>query len=180
MINFYTESIDKNLIEDFISLYKDFLIAPMEDMWESLTVENSKFYLVCLESNKIGYYSLDDNNYITQFFVLDEFIEFNYDILVFILKKHGIKNGFISTSDIKFLPIFLDLSKNVNVDTYLYTDNKNIVLKKPFDDLVVNVADDNDLKRAFDYVENSVNLKGDWQWDYLRNLGFMLTIEFWK
>lgn len=45
---------------------------------------------------------------------------------------------------------------------------------------MVKVADDNDLKRAFDYVENSVNLKGDWQWDYLRNLGFMLTIEFWK
>ena len=78
------------------------------------------------------------------------------------------------------MPVFLDLSKNVNVDTYLYTDNKNIVLKKPFDDLVVNVAVDKDLKRAFDYVENSVNLKGDWQWDYSRNLGFMLTIEFWK
>jgi predicted acetyltransferase len=142
----------------------------MDDMWEEAIIGVSNYYRIVLDNNDVGYFCLDDENILLQFFVSDKFLSESKEILEFILDGYKIKEGFISTIDIRSLPLFLDLNKEVHTHTLLYKDNFDINKSSPFDGIEIKVASSLDLQNIIDYYENKAVIQGSWLRPYCVNL----------
>lgn len=150
------------------------LIAPMDDFWEEGMLPSCQFYSI-KENDIIGFFSLDQENVLNQFFLNDtsKYIE----VLKIIILKKEVKRAYVSSYD----PLLLEAVKKLSIkkieNTLLYMQNKLVSPIKPFEDIENSIAQDEDLERAVEY-SNKVGIGGEWIIGYyqkiMRNNGLII------
>ncbi len=160
----------KQEIGKAIKEYYENLIAPMDDMWEEAIIGISNYYRIVLNNNDAGYFCLDNDNILLQYFIKDKFIDESKELLKYILKEYKIKEGFVSTIDIRSLPLFLDFNNEIHTHTLLYKDIYHVDMVSPFEGTEIKIATSTDLQNIIEYYENSVDIQGSWLRPYCINL----------
>ncbi len=162
--------ITKEEINKTIKEYYRNLIAPMDDMWEEAIIGISNYYKIVLENNDVGYFCLDDDNILLQYFIKDKFIDKSKELFKYILEKYNIEKGFVSTIDTRSLPLFLDFNNQICTDTFLYKDVCYVDKISPIEEIEIKIATPANLQGVLEYHENSVDIKGSWLKPYCINL----------
>lgn len=156
----------KNIVEEY---YKD-ITAPIDDMWENAIIGISDYYKVMRDSEVLGYFCLNQEGTLLQYFIRDEFISKSKEIFKYILEQYNIPKGFIGTNDIKSLALFLDFNKKVCTHTFLYKDIERTDIISPIKGIKILTATEEDLQKVMDYHINSLNMKGRWIKPYCSGL----------
>lgn len=152
----------KNKILSMTNKYYEYLTAPMDDMWEIGIIGKSNYYNVIFGDRKIGYFCLDNNNVLLQYFITDLFLDQSKEIFKYIISKHKIKEAFVSTIEPRYLSLCLDFQKKMDVDTILYTDSLDSNIKNPIKTAKFYLATMEELQDILNYQLNKVSLEGDW------------------
>ncbi len=138
------------------------LTAPLDDFWEEAVFPNCDYYLIKDKSVK-GFYSLDSNKSINQFYLSNK--DDYFSVLSKLIRDLNIKKAFASTYDPLFFDACLKLSSSKTSHTYLYTEDS---VQKTTLDIDFEVANIQDLERAVTYNKSLGD--GDWVRDYYKKL----------
>ncbi|MCM1990730.1 GNAT family N-acetyltransferase [Oceanirhabdus seepicola] len=152
----------KEEINKTIQKYYEYLVEPMDDMWEKAIIGVSDYYRIIFQNNDAGYFCLDKDNVLLQFFIKDEFIGKSKEIFKYILEKYNIEKGYVNTIDTRNLPLFLDFNNEICTDTYLYKDNCCIDRINPIENIEIRIASNKQVEKVLEYHEDSLNMTGSW------------------
>ncbi len=148
--------------------YKN-VIAPMDDMWELGIIPKGDFYTI-VNGNILGYFVVDADNNLLQFFFKEECASEASNIFEFIKKRKMINKAFVSTYEPRYLSLCLDKNDGVDINSMLYTEMKAIEVKKPLESIVAELAKIEDLDEILAYHKDKVGIDGDWLIEYCKKL----------
>lgn len=153
-----------NQIYPFINGYYETLLAPMDDMWEDSILPKSTYYRID-EEETIGFFAIDDENIMTQFYITDLKHE---DVFIDILKYFHIKKAYVSTYD----PIFKAVSDKFKLaavsHTLLFKQVHEPIKENTFS-IESHVAMIHELEEVINYYERN-DLGGAWLPAYIQTL----------
>ncbi len=155
---------DLNSISEYKKKYYNNLTAPMDDFWEEGLIPSCDFYLI----NDIGYYAVDSEGVLTQFYT-DKSCNFN-KVFTEVVKQKNIKKAYVSTYDPLFYKACKSISNDFSENTYLYEEN---IKHNPIsleDGIDIYIAKDSDLERAIEYNTFNLGEAGTWLKDYYTKL----------
>lgn len=91
----------------------------------------AEFYEINIGNKSVGYFSIFNNDKITQFYVMDEYLNLTQQIFKEALDNYSIKTAFVSTSDQLFLSLCLDFHKKIELQAYFFKDIAMRNVRKP-------------------------------------------------
>jgi len=151
-------------IYPFINGYYESLLAPMDDMWEDGILPNSTYYRID-EDETVGFFAVDDENVMTQFYVVDLKHE---DVFLDVIKYFHIKKAYVSSYDPVFKAVSDKFKNAATVNTLLYKQSSEPVITIDMDvEVQTATLDELDLITAY-YEMN--DLGGPWLENYLRRV----------
>lgn len=139
----------------------------MDDMWEEGYIPSCEFYIIKSDIN-CGYFALDNEGVLLVFHVED--IKIADELFDYIIHYKNIQKAYVSTYDPIFYSQCLRLKKNISLNTLLYTQDKDISITAPFDNIVVRHAEETDLENTARFFKEKIDLTGDWIEPYLTRL----------
>jgi hypothetical protein len=92
---------------------------PIDSYYEDHVIE-SKHYEILLDNVKCGYYSVFENELLTQFALDDKHMARAQEVFHQVLEKSSIKEIYLSTSDRLLLLLALDEQKSLTVQDYVF------------------------------------------------------------
>ncbi len=161
--------VDKENINEMINSYYKNVTAPMDDMWESGIIGKGDYFTIKKKEDVLGYFVVDNDNNLLQFFLKDECLNESSNIFELIKTSKEIKQAFVSTSEPRYLSLCLDNNDGVEINSYLYTEMEAIEFKKPLESISSQLANVEDLDRVLVY-NNEMGFKGDWLIKYCKDL----------
>ena len=167
-VNIYQTA--KEEISKTIKEYYENLIAPMDDMWEEAIIGASNYYKIVFNNSDAGYFCLDNDNILLQYYIKDKFIDETKELLRYIIQEYKIKEGFVSTIDVRSLPVFLDFNNEIHTHTLLYKDSYHVDKVSPIEGMEIRIATSTDMQNVIEYYENRVDIQGSWLRPYCINL----------
>ena len=121
-------------------------VSPFDSYLEERILK-SQHYEIINNSKQIGYFSIQNKNLLTQFYLEKEFRGFAQEIFNKIIKYEEVQKAFISTGDEFFLSHAMDLSKNVELGAYFFQDTKlTVPSEKIIDNFEYKIATLNDVE----------------------------------
>ncbi len=167
---FAIKKTDIESIEELRNSYYTNVIAPMDDMWESGIIPGGDFYTIEKE-NIFGYFVVDADNTLMQFFIKEEYENEAQDAFEFIKKQNNINTAFVSTYEPRYLSLCLDKNNGVEVNSILYIEMKAAEIKKPLESITSDFATMEELDAILAYDIEKVGIPdGDWLAEYTKYL----------
>jgi hypothetical protein len=118
----------KRAIKTNIASYND----PIDSYYEDHIIE-SKHFEIMLDNEKCGYYSVFNNEMLTQFVLYEKHLSKAQELFQEVLRKSEIKEIYLSTSDRLLLILALDIQKEVVVQDYIYQAGGEKECKRGFE-----------------------------------------------
>lgn len=114
--------------ESFIlsKAYIQTLALPIDGYRENVVIGNSQCYIINYNGQKVGHCFIDSKKTLVQFHVIKEHYLNATEIFEYLLSNELVKNASVSTKETEFLSLCLDYQKSISIDSYLFTDIKNI------------------------------------------------------
>jgi len=141
-INFVSYDKIKDKLLDNIKEHSLYIESFLEDH-----IIKSNHYEICVNSNQIGYFSIFNNNIITQYYLIKEYRHFSQEIFDKIRRYEDVKKAFVPTSADFFLTNAIDYQKQIELQAYFFEDSKReIVDSKIIKGFYCVLATDNDIK----------------------------------
>lgn len=165
-----TEKTDKKEIVTMTEAYLKYLTDPMDDMWEIGIIGASNYYKIIIENNEIGYFCLDDQNILLQFFIKDSFQNLSIEIFNHILDQYKIREAYVSTIEPRYLSLCLDAQEQVTVHTLLYKDLNTVNRANPIKESHLNVAEIEALTAILEFHLKNIGSLGAWVEAYYTKL----------
>jgi len=110
---------DASDVAQLRSEYLAGLTAPMDGMWESFANAAAHTEML-VDGQKAGYYVLNDDNALLQFYVTPNFRQFDRALFDHVIAHNSVSQAIVATIDPHFLSLCLDVHKTVSVHTLLY------------------------------------------------------------
>ena len=155
-----------NLI-DIQTEWRKSLVAPQDDMWESFM--NYGVHWELREDNQIiGYACSNDENGLLQFFLLPKWIQEGPEIFLHFINEAKIKKAMIGTNNPACLSIALHHQKLLKVDTYLFTNYLDTIVKE--NEKHVRPTEPDELDKMVDFYHESMDAPKEWLNSYLGSL----------
>ncbi|WP_342305207.1 GNAT family N-acetyltransferase [Methanolobus sp. ZRKC5] len=164
---FQINKIDKESIKELTDAYYTNITAPMDDMWESGIIPDGDFYTIERE-DVLGYFVVDADNTLMQFFIKGEYENEAPNIFEFIKDQKKINKAFVSTYEPRYLSLCLDKNYGVEINSILYTEMKAVEFKKPLESISSEFAKMEELDETLAYFKDKVGIEGDWLVAYLK------------
>lgn len=132
-------------IKELKEMYIKSLSGPLESSIEEFIEYDSNTFLINHGDKTIGYFCVNKDKLLLQFYIVDDYISIGTGILQFLIKENYISTALASTRDRLLMSICLELQKKVNISCYLFGDWKKDSVSLPsFDSLNFRKADMND------------------------------------
>lgn len=155
---------DFSELYEFISEYKALLSSPMDSFLEDHIIE-SEHFLITIDDNRAGYFSVYKKELLTQFYLSKEYRYLGQEIFYKIKKVQYINKVFVSTGDEFFLSHALDEYRSVEKQAYFFKDSMNQIKEDKIDrDLSIRVAEHCDIEEIqknsgsfFDNLNESIS-----------------------
>lgn len=112
---------DLAALENLRQAYFSSLSGPMDGMWDSGFTQPSPHWSIQHDGSCIGYFVLNEENTLLQFYVEETFHSHSGSILDRIISQHNVKKAVASTIDPSFLSLCLDRQTGISAHTSLYT-----------------------------------------------------------
>lgn len=170
------QQVNTDEIQSLINEYYKSLSAPMDDMWEESVLPKSTYYLI-LREKPIGFFAMNDENIMTQFYIVD--YEYS-DAFVAVLNYFYIDQAMVSTYDPVFHSIASKFKKASVVKGLLFIEDDMVTLEEPMEGLTYEHAKSDDLEEVTRYHDNNF-MGGDFLEDYLKRLidaGGLLLVKY--
>ncbi len=161
------EKINNVNITNMRNDYYNQLTAPMDDFWEEGIIPSCDFYTIST-SKIIGYYAVDDEGVLLQFYLVNTT---NYDeIFKEVVLLQNIKRFYAATYD----PLLYNACKKLNAtqaeNTYLYSQDTLYEPITPIDGITYRIATKEDVHTAVGYNESKLDETGLWLTGYYTKL----------
>lgn len=162
---------DREEISQMIGDYYNHLTAPMDDMYDEGIIPACDLYRIIEKEEEYGYFAVDEENTILQFYLKSEFKAQSKTIFEELLAERGIKKALCGSND----PLFYEQCKGkainrVNHD-FMFLEDKVITVAMPFEGIQMESPSLEDLDEILTYFEG-IGMSGDWLSFY-----FKLRIE---
>ena len=145
-------------LEELTNEYLSSLVSPMDSFLEDHIIE-SEHFLIAIDDNKAGYFSIHNQELLTQFYINKDYRHLGQEIFFKVKKMQNIYYAFVSTSDEFFLSHALDEYKSMEKQAYFFKDLKVLSQKEKIDNsLSIKAAESSDiddiLKGSGDFFDN--------------------------
>lgn len=128
------------------------LTAPLDGMWETGFINTARHWLIEWDGQLSGYYVVNDEGVLLQFFVLPSYGPFSQHIFEKAIQQSTITSAIVHTNDSAFLSLCLDFQVHVSVHTYLYELQREVVPTHPLeDDVTFHQAEPEEASRVMDF-----------------------------
>lgn len=161
--------VNMDAVKEFSKKYYDDLTAPMDDMWEHGIIPKGDYYEI-VSDKRIGYFVLDNNSALLQFYVRKTYGDVLSQVFKDCLKNYSIEHALVSTYDPIFLSLCMEESRNIEINSILYRGINTGIIKKPLDAIEAIYAHESDFDAVIKYHEDKVDITGEWLLEYCRNL----------
>lgn len=122
-MNYTFKECNQNDIGDLIQRYVSTLSSPIDSFLEGYIL-NSVFYSIHYNFEVAGYYAINRNQYLTQFYLDPSCYNESQGIFNNVLKEHSIQSIMVPTCDELFLSLVLDHDYKIKKQAYFFQDNK--------------------------------------------------------
>lgn len=163
------KKVKKQSIVEMTELYHQYVTAPMDDMWELGIIANGDFYTIAKE-NAIGYFVVDTDNTLLQFFIKGEYECDETGAFRFILREKRIHQAYVSTYEPKYLMLCLDNNNDIKINSFLYAEKNLLEFKKPLNAIHSELAQMEHLDKIIVYNRTKAGVDGDWLVGYCKEL----------
>lgn len=145
-------------LEEFINEYQVLLSSSMDSFLEDHIIE-SEHFLIAIDTNKIGYFSVHNKELLTQFYINKNHRYLSQEIFFKVKKMQNMRYAFVSTGDEFFISHALDDYKSIEKQAYFFKDSGILIEKEKIDNnLSIKVAEicdyDEILKESEDFFDN--------------------------
>jgi GNAT superfamily N-acetyltransferase len=122
------------------------LASPIDSYWESVIIGKSQCYIIIYNGKKAGHFFVDSKRTLVQFYIFREYFIHAPEIFEYLISNDIAENAAVSTKETEFLSLCLDYQKSISIDSYLFTDNKDIKYELAnFKDVSFRLAKSNDI-----------------------------------
>ena len=128
-MSFYFKECKQSDIGDLIQRYVSTLSSPIDSVLEE-HILNSVFYTIRYNSEVAGYYAIQSNQSLTQFYLDLSYYKKSQEVFENVLKDHSIRSILVPTCDELFLSLVLDHDYKIEKQAYFFQDNKVEVPKE--------------------------------------------------
>jgi len=148
-------------IVGLLTEYANSLSSPIDSFLED-HILNSEFFSLKINGKEVGYFAIFKSNLLTQFFLRKESWSYSQTLFKSVLDKYHIKSAYVPTSDELFLSLSLDNHKKVELQAYLFVDNRDVKLEPPYkgDFAQAEIKDTEEIEKIsgdfFDSLENRI------------------------
>jgi ribosomal protein S18 acetylase RimI-like enzyme len=161
------EKVAKENIEQMRIDYFDNLIAPMDDMYELGIIPACDFYMISEENYCCGYFCINDNDEMMQFYITDTKKEDTQRIFDYVISNQSINTAIPCTND----PIFYSLCQGKSqskeeVYCMFISDEASIIGEPTLNIIIDTEVKIEDIEIIFSYFR-TIGLEGEWFNDYL-------------
>lgn len=115
-----------NSVKDILFFRKQYyssLIKPMEDYHDIVHIITANYFGIYLDDRLIGYYSIsNNNNLLSQFYIVDDYNNLNEKIFSMVVDKDNISGAIVSSIEPDFLSLAMGIAREVSIDSYLFYD----------------------------------------------------------
>ena len=166
------ESIDQ--LKDLKQQYVQEATAPLDGMWLLGFVPMATHYGFYEHDKLIGFYCLNSDGYLLQFYLDANHKERSSEIFKHTLNESGSHSGkvhgaFVSTGEPQYLSLCLDNFSNFQVNSLMYQSNKRAKShKEPL--LPMTVAINDQLSDFVDFAKTAIGAPEEWVTRYFTNL----------
>jgi len=164
------KKVEKEQIKGMTDQYYKDLCATMDDMWEKGIIGRSNYHRISFEGKEIGYFCLDDNKALLQYFVTDEYLYMTESVFAHILKDYKIKEGFVSTIEPRYLTLSMDHQTSVEGNSIMFADAYKVSRENPIQGARFEVALPEEIDAVMKYSIEDAGLEGDWMIEYYKNI----------
>ncbi len=127
-------------------------------------IMKSNHYQVLADSNQIGYFSIFENNLLTQFYLDNDYRHISQEVFDKVKRFEYIEKAYVPTSDEFFLSHVFDYSKKIDTQAYFFKDSERaIAADKILDGFNISLGHQEDIElikaksgKFFDDVEKQV------------------------
>lgn len=115
-------NIEKSTIEEIKPLFVSYLNTlngVADDYWEE-HIANAVFYKISIEGIEIGYFSIFNKEKITQFYMVDKYLQLAQSVFKEVLEKYQVKTAYVATCDQLFLSLCLDNHRKIEMQAYFF------------------------------------------------------------
>ena len=102
------------------SEYLRSLTSPMDGMWESGLIPAEPHYRIELNSQLVGFFVLNEDQYLLQFYLGSDARRLGAQVFNQIVEQYQVVGALVHSIDPYFLSLCLDIQKKVTVHTRLY------------------------------------------------------------
>jgi len=169
-MNIIIEKTTKDEIKRMTHDYYKYLLAPMDDMWEKSIIFVADYYKISVGTKDVGYFCLNDNNDIVQFYIKNQYLKKAKEIFEYLLVEMKINKAYVSTLEPRFYNLCLDHNKGIKTHTYLYKDMFKVNSTNPIKNAKFNLATDDEYLEVLNYERKNIGLEGDWVGPYYEKL----------
>ncbi len=152
--------------EKFAVMQKDYLrtlIAPMDGMWEGMTIADSIVWKIQDQGRSAGFFCLDADGRLLRFFLSEDYQQNAYSIFSWVLSTYHVRSAFVSTMEAFFFSLCLDKQSRVKTHAYLFHHDLKVI--EPSIDqsaLCLKLAKESDLQDVVTFYERNAGGPGDW------------------
>ena len=175
-----TEATSRVQLNQCLEQHAETIRIPMDDMWESLIIPSGNHFKILLHDKIIGYFIIDDGNFLLQFYICEDCELAKIEIFNLILNKAKIKGAFAGTYEPEYLSFCLKIGRNTEIDTILYHARDFNPLSCPVDNVMTSIGSIEDYDAVLKFCRSQVGLEGDWMETYYQNLLPKGCIHFFK
>lgn len=122
-MSFVFKACNRRDIAHFIQKYVGALSSPIDTFLEQ-QILNSDFYEISCHAAPAGYYAVNSDQCLTQFYLDPPYIAESQEIFNNVIRRHQVRSMLIPTCDELFLSLALDLDVKIEKQAYFFQDAK--------------------------------------------------------
>lgn len=131
------------------------LATPIDGFWENVVIGNSECYEIIHDESTVGHFFRDKDKTLVQFYVSKDYFIYASEIFEYLIKNKIVEDAAVSTKETEYLALCLDYQKSLEVDTYLFVDNKKTMYElKGFTNISFGLAIQSDI----DIIKNKCDV----------------------
>lgn len=112
-----------NEIQHLVQEYIHTLSSPFDSFLEE-HILNSTFYVILDKLGEAGYYAVNNNDQLTQFFIRPSYQKHAQELFSQAIENHSVKSLFVPTCDELFISLALDKEFTITKQAYFFKDSQ--------------------------------------------------------
>ena len=149
--------------------------APLDGMWLCGFVPMATHYGIYDQQRLVGFYCVNDEGYVLQFFVIKDVQEQSSQIFTSIFNTDSASPGhaigaFVSTAEPTYLSLCLDHFTSFKVNALMYQQDQTPINQRSQDTLSLTPIELQQLQEAVEFAVAAIGAPSEWLSGYFTNL----------